>query len=178
MLVVGSAVACSESLMSGPRFDVARLVASGGSTFVLARIETQTREPFALFDHICTGGHVVTTLRDSITLWPDGTARRAMASEHLVDGVAQPDASYHFVATGQWATWDAKNVYYYSDRQTIRLFLAPENYHGAGYTMPLRLASEDSLNTLGALGGWCAGPEVWPSKVGDSRDAEFLYVRR
>jgi hypothetical protein len=177
-MAVGSVVACSEPVLSKARFDLARLAATEGSTFVLARIENQTREPFALFDHICAGGaRVVTMLRDTITLWPDGSARRAMASEQLVDGVAQPGESHRFVATGKWAVWDAQKVYYYSDGPSIQLFLTPDNYHAGGYMMPLRLAGPDSLNNWAALGGWCAGPETWPTVGGDARHAEFLYVR-
>lgn len=177
-LAVGGAVACSEPVRT-EGVDLARLAAPGGSTFVLARIEDQTREPFAIFDHVCEGGvRLVQTFRDTLTLWQDGSARRAMVGEQLIDGVPQPGTRNHFIAKGRWGPWQPQNVQYYSNGQSIRLYLASEHPAGPNYDMPFRVVGPDTLINRAALGGWCAGPEAGTGPRGDSRHAEFVYVRR
>ncbi|MDQ3699259.1 MAG: hypothetical protein M3373_14740 [Gemmatimonadota bacterium] len=170
-LAVSSGLACSELVRPSAPADPT-------GTYVLARIEDQTVEPLFTFDHVCEGGiRVVRTLRDTITLEADGTARRATVSEWLSDGAPTPGDSHHRIATGRWGRSRPVNVHYYSDGPSIAMLLTPSDSLSPGYTMRFRLRGPDSLTNLGPIGGLCAGmpPEPWR---GDSRTAEFWYVRQ
>ena len=159
--------------------DVARLASASGAVYVLARVEAQAAEPVVTFDHRCADGRRwVSTVRDTVTLWADGTARRAFRLEHLADGVVA--RSTHIVATGTWAPLARhRNVQYYSDRPSIALTLltagAPE---GGRYEMLFRRDGAAGLTNIGALGGRCDGGTPGTPGVEDSRRAEFLYSRR
>lgn len=170
-------VACAEP-PSGPA-DVARLASPSGTVYVLARVEAQTAEPLVTFDHRCADGvRHVSTVRDTVTLWADGTARRAFRLEHLVDGVVA--RSTHFVATGTWAPLARhRNVHYYSDGPSIELMLLTAGSPAGGrYEMLFRHDGAAGLTNIGALGGRCDGGTPGTPGAEDSRRAEFLYSRR
>ena len=171
LLVSAVIAACSDlarpEVESGAFADV---LASGPQVFVLASIEDQRTEPLVLFDHRCDFGWRQNTLRDSITLHADGSARRGSRYERLEDGAVL--VTYHFMTRGAWTSYTARNVFYYSDGPSLVLKLTPENYAGETYDMRFRVRGTDTLTTLSAMGGWCLGSD------GDSRTAEFIYTRR
>lgn len=171
LLMPALIAACSDPVRSDvERLAFADLLASGPQLFVLASIEDQRTEPLVKFDHHCDFGRLQHTLRDSITLRADGSARRGSRYERLQDGAVIE--THHFAASGQWTVNTRANVFYYSDGPSIVVTLAPENSAGAAYDMRFRVRGPDTLTTLSAMGGWCLGSED------DSRTAEFIFTRR
>lgn len=181
---VAAAAGCSDS---------SPVAVQAPGVFVLARVEGQSGEPAVTWDHYCwadgrdsTSGvvRVQETVRDTVTLLADGTARRASVLQVLNDGVpdASPDGGSHIVATGSWLPYeDADLHYYYKDAPSIELRLTMSTPNGPySYRMHLRWNAPDSLGTLIGVGGSCLGPDEQPDgrPKSDGHTAEYVFTRR
>jgi hypothetical protein len=99
-------------------------LAGGPRVYVFDRIDQQTTSPIVLFDHICGADHWVMLSYDSLTLSPNGEARRSSVLTRVTNGVVTN--GQHMVATGRWSRFTRMSYYYYSDGPSIEVALAPE----------------------------------------------------
>ena len=144
---------------------------AGPAIFVLDHVDAQTSDPITLFDHVCQGVHYQTLVRDTLTLWPDGRARRACALAQLTNGTAR--SSDYLSFSGHCARFTQGNAYYFSDGPSITVSVAPDpGEKGAPYEMDLRIVGNGSLATFSGLGGSC------PGSANDGHSAMFTYTRR
>jgi hypothetical protein len=132
-------------------------LAAGPRVYVLDRIDQQTSSPIAMFDHVCGATHVVTLLYDTLTLWPNGDARRSFALLQARNGVVTNNDP--LIATGRWSRFNKTSYYYYSDGPSIEVALTPDtNGRVPAYVWDLRLQhGGGALTTFSGLGGSCPG---------------------
>lgn len=139
------------------------LLAGGRQVYVLDVLDYEHQDTIITFDHVCDGVHRQSTIRDTVELFPDGTARRATYVEHLADG--QVDSASYVPASGIWIS----SVGTVSPKALLNLYLAPAS---GEYVMPLVVAGPRTLSRRSAMGGVCSG------SINDSRTAEFVYTKR
>jgi hypothetical protein len=164
LAAVTGAIACSNpGAMESPAA-VAELPASftqalsaGPRVYVLDRIDQQTSSPIVTFDHVCGATHVVTLLYDTLTLWPNGDARRSFAILRARDGVVTNNDP--MVATGRWSRFTKTFYYYYSDGPSIEVALTSDtNGRVPAYVWDLRIQDGGAaLTTFSGVGGSCPG---------------------
>lgn len=130
-----------------------RTVRNGARTFVLLKVESQSREPFVTFDMVCDGVRYEFAVRDTIQFTPDSGVRRASVHERRTDG--ELIQATGFTARGKWAPYGGTEHFYYSEGAAIQLTLTPENYPGRDYVLLFRVEAESMLSRLAALGGDC-----------------------
>ena len=139
------------------------LLASGPQVFVLDIVNYERQDTVFTFDHICDGVHRQSTVRDTITLSPDGTARRGTYVEHLADG--QVDSTSYVPASGIWVS----SMAIVTPGALLNLYLTPVS---GEYVMPLVVTGPRTLSRRSPVGGTCSGSN------NDSRTVEFMYTKR
>lgn len=133
-------------------------------TYVLASYgPAGSSAPFAMIDHMCGTPPVheqSLMLGDTVTLNPDGTSRHAYVMAYLEDGV-QTD-SFHYIATGTWATFDPAGDLFFAGRTSISTRESARDVNGVpfGFEHQYRLESDGSIATQGAIGGACIGSKT------------------
>lgn len=146
------------------------LIAGEKQLFVLGAADGLAVEPLVTFDHVCAGIRYVHTLRDSIVLNPDGTARRSFRIDRFADRRMLDSST--LVAVGTWSRLSGSLDRYFASGPSIVLTLSTENSRAPAYTMPLRAHNGRALTNMSAMGGSC------PGSANDARNAEFTYTRR
>lgn len=146
-------------------------ISKGPEVFVLDHIEQQTSDPIVLFDHVCSGIRYSNLVRDSITIWPNGDARRTIDFISQTNGVTREEN--HMAYAGQWSRFIGTDTYYFSDGPSISLALAPMSPTiGDPYELVLRVRDGATLTDLQSLGGSC------PGSANDARQSEASYTLR
>jgi hypothetical protein len=145
---------------------LSRALAAGPVTFVLSQVEQQTGDEIVTFDHVCQGARIRMTLRDTITLSPDGAARRAFL---LARTMGDTNSSRDFVAsTGRWGVATRR-----AGVSGTRLSFSMTLQNGAAMSpYEVQLRDADAIVMRSGLGGSC------PGSPNDGRDADFVYTRR
>lgn len=159
-------IACSGSSEPVPPGEdsFAALLAGTAQTFVLGIVEDQRTDPIITFDHQCAGIRRQTLVRDTIQLFPNGDARRALQIEHRADG--EVVGGSYIVASGGWTASSRS----FASGSHVSLQLTPPT--SSSYLMTLKVIGRAGLSTYSALGGVCSGSTL------DGRNAEFFWTNR
>jgi hypothetical protein len=149
-------------------FDIQATLSNGPAVFVLAEVEGKPAEPAVTFDHQCTAGHQVTSIRDTVIIASNASAHKGTRSDTYLNGVTQ--TGFSISLGGTWRGFSGNDAYY-SAGPSIELVLLNANGTSAGIT-PLRLGGTTRLMRMSAIGGSC------PGSPSDGRTVLFVYTRR
>lgn len=146
-------------------------LAKGPAVYVLAQVGDKIMEPMVTLDIQCGNVHETNAVVDTLTIFADGTARRAIRSVLTVNGVEQAGAVS--VSPGLWVPIKARNIYYYSDSPSIAVTV----FSGADripFDLNFRLRGTTALTQLQGMGGGvCAG-----GALPNTPNVEWVYTRR
>ena len=139
------------------------LLAGGRQVYVLEFLNYERQDPVITFDRMCDGVHRQSTVRDTVELFPDGTARRATYVEHLADG--HVDSASYVPASGIWVS----SIALVTPDALLNLHLAPAS---GEYVMTMSVNGRTTISRRAAVGGVCSGP------INSGPTADLMYTKR
>ena len=139
------------------------LLAGGRQVYVLEFLNYERQDPVITFEQVCEGVHRQTAERDTVELFPDGTARRATYVEHLADG--HVDSASYVAASGIWIS----SIATVSPDALLNLYLSPSS---GQYVMSMSVNGRTALSRRSTMSGVCNGEYVGKGT------ADFMYTKR